>query len=63
MSSELMLLIQQDLEREHLRFGCVTININFHDGRPSYYEITTQRRRNLSSCKKNKEVPYGRETC
>lgn len=62
MSSELMLLIQQDLEREHLRFGSVTIRITYHDGRPSYYEITTQHRRNLSSCKKNKEVPYARET-
>ena len=60
MTSDLMLLIQQELEREHLRFGSVTININFHDGRPSYYEITTHRRRNLSSHAKNrKEVDNG----
>ena len=62
MTSDFMLLIQQELEREYLRFGSITIRISYHDGRPSYYEITTQRRRNLSSCKKNKEVPYARET-
>lgn len=49
MTSELMLLIQQDLDREHLRFGSVTININFHDGQPTSYELTTRRRRNIDS--------------
>ena len=63
MTSDLMLLLQQELEREYLRFGSITIRITYHDGRPSYYEITTQHRRNLSLSKKNKDVPYGRETC
>jgi hypothetical protein len=64
MTSDLMLLIQQELEREYLRFGSITIRITYHDGRPSYYEITTQRRRNLSPHPKNrKEVDNARETC
>ena len=61
MNEELLLQLLQDINHENIRFGFVEIKFTFHDGRPTNYELTVHRRRNigmLSSKKKSRKHLY-----
>ena len=51
MSEEVLIQLLQDINSENVRFGTVVVSFSFHDGRPTCYEITTHRRRNIDSHK------------
>ena len=51
MSEEVLIQLLLDINHENVRFGTVEVSFTFHDGRPTNYEITTHRRRNIDSHK------------
>lgn len=52
MSEEVLIQLLQDINQENLRFGTIEIVFTFHDGRPTCYQLTTHRRRNIDSLSK-----------
>lgn len=55
MSEDVLIQLLQDINRENVRFGTVEVSFTFHDGRPTNYELTTHRRRNLDSLSKSSD--------
>lgn len=55
MSEEVLIQLLQDINRENVRFGTVEVSFTFHDGRPTCYELTTHRRRNIGSFSKSSD--------
>lgn len=55
MSEEVLIQLLQDINRENVRFGTVEVSFTFHDGRPTSYELTTHRRRNIHSLNKSSD--------
>ncbi len=53
MSEEILIQMLQDINREDVRFGTIVVSFTFHDGRPTSYELTTHRRRNIDSRSKS----------
>lgn len=53
MSEEVLIQLLQDINRENVRFGTIVVSFTFHDGRPTSYEVTTNRRRNIDSHSKS----------
>ena len=53
MNEEILIQMLQDINRENVRFGSVEVSFIFHDGRPTSYEISTHRRRNIDSISKS----------
>ncbi len=53
MSEEILIQLLQDINSENIRFGTIDVSFIFHDGRPTYYELTTHRRRNIKNCSKS----------
>ena len=49
MNEDILIQMLQDINRENVRFGTVEVSFTFHDGRPTNYEVTTHRRRNIDS--------------
>ena len=49
MSENVLIQLLQDINRENVRFGTVEVTFTFHDGRPTSYELTTHRRRNIET--------------
>ena len=47
MTKELLKQLFEDIDRENIRFGFVEVIFTFHDGRPTNYELTVHRRRNI----------------
>ena len=58
MSEEVLIQLLQDINRENVRFGTVEVSFTFHDGRPTSYELTTHRRRNIDSPLKMSDHHY-----
>ncbi|MCR4790712.1 MAG: hypothetical protein K5839_06495, partial [Treponemataceae bacterium] len=58
MSEEILSQLLQDINRENVRFGSVEVSFTFHDGRPTNYELTTHRRRNIDSLSKSSDHHY-----
>lgn len=52
MNEDVLIQLLQDINRENVRFGTVEVSFTFHDGRPTSYELTTHRRRNIDSLNK-----------
>lgn len=46
--------IKKDIERNHPRYGEITISLIFHDGRITSYTITTSERHNMNQNFKTK---------
>lgn len=55
MSEDVLIQLLQDINRENVRFGTVEVSFTFHDGRPTCYELTTHRRRNIDSLSKSSD--------
>lgn len=55
MSEDVLIQLLQDINRENVRFGTVEVSFTFHDGRPTSYELTTHRRRNIDSLLKSSD--------
>ena len=53
MNEDVLIQLLQDINRENVRFGTVEVSFTFHDGRPTSYELTTHRRRNIDSLNKS----------
>lgn len=51
MSEGFLIQLLQDINHENLRFGTIEVKFTFHDGRPTCYEMTTHRRRNIDNVK------------
>lgn len=58
MSESVLIQLLQDINRENVRFGTVEVSFTFHDGRPTSYELTTHRRRNIDSLNKSSDHHY-----
>lgn len=57
MNEDVLIQLLQDINRENVRFGTVEVYFTFHDGRPTSYELTTHRRRNIDSLNKSSDLP------
>ena len=55
MNEDVLIQLLQDINRENVRFGTVEVSFTFHDGRPTSYELTTHRRRNIDSLNKSSD--------
>lgn len=55
MNEDVLIQLLQDINRENVRFGTVEVSFTFHDGRPTSYELTTHRRRNIDSLSKSSD--------
>ena len=55
MNEDVLIQLLQDINRENVRFGTVEVSFTFHDGRPTCYELTTHRRRNIDSLSKSSD--------
>ena len=55
MSEDVLIQLLQDINCENVRFGTVEVSFTFHDGRPTCYELTTHRRRNIDSLNKSSD--------
>ena len=55
MSEDVLIQLLQDINRENVRFGTVEVSFTFHDGRPTCYELTTHRRRNIEPHSKSSD--------
>ena len=55
MNEDVLIQLLQDINRENVRFGSVEVSLTFHDGRPTCYELTTHRRRNIDSLSKSSD--------
>ena len=55
MNEDILIQLLQDINRENVRFGTVEVSFTFHDGRPTCYELTTHRRRNIDSLNKSSD--------
>lgn len=55
MNEDILIQLLQDINRENVRFGIVEVSFTFHDGRPTSYELTTHRRRNIDSLNKSSD--------
>ena len=55
MNEDILIQLLQDINRENVRFGTVEVSFTFHDGRPTCYELTTHRRRNIDSLSKSSD--------
>lgn len=55
MNEDVLIQLLQDINRENVRFGTVEVSFTFHDGRPTSYELTTHRRRNINSLSKSSD--------
>lgn len=55
MSEDVLIQLLQDINRENVRFGSIEVSFTFHDGRPTSYELTTHRRRNIDSLSKSSD--------
>lgn len=58
MSEDVLIQLLQDINRENVRFGTVEVSFTFHDGRPTSYELTTHRRRNIDLLSKSSDHHY-----
>ena len=58
MSEDVLIQLLQDINRENVRFGTIDVAFTFHDGRPTSYELTTHRRRNIDSRSKSSDHHY-----
>lgn len=58
MSEEELIQLMQDINRENVRFFTVEVSFTLHDGRPTSYELTTHRRRNIDSLSKSSDHHY-----
>ena len=58
MSEEVLIQLLKDINRENVRFGTVEVSFTFHDGRPTSYELTTHRRRNIDYRSKSSDHHY-----
>ena len=58
MSEDVLIQLLQDINRENVRFGTVEVSFTFHDGRPTCYELTTHRCRNIDSISKSSDHHY-----
>lgn len=61
MNEDILIQLLQDINRENVRFGTVEVSFTFHDGRPTCYELTTHRRRNIDSLNKSSAPPHLKE--
>ncbi len=52
MNEQILIQILKDINSEGIQFGRCEISITFHDGKPSYYFLTTHRRRNINDISK-----------
>lgn len=59
MTKELLAQIANDIDKEQVRFGSVTVKFIFHDGRITCYESTTTRRRNVIAVAKSADQKGG----
>lgn len=51
MNETLLIQIMNDINHENIRFGSCEIKFTFHDGKISFYEIRTCKRRNVANSK------------
>lgn len=62
MNETLLIQIMKDINDENIRFGSCEVKFTFHDGKITFYEIRTCKRRNISNSKNiRQESTYGYE--
>lgn len=65
MNEEILIQILKEVNKENIRFGTCDIKITFHDSKIQFFEVSSNRRINISSisnysARRNSTVDYKR---